>query len=185
MNCQTKQLFAANPSNPGYEIAPYVQSASPLAGDIFGNRLEGSEQGFSDSLNSDGLVVLTKKKSIFDIFGKDVSTAIGRPNSESLAELCRNAPQGFSALVPEDVVIDLLPAIRVVEDVEWKGDCYKHSHWPNDTGDDYYKPYRESLTLTNVQSGATITVSLDSAAEIGNTHDSSTSLDTCNAAQLP
>ena len=186
MNCQTHQLYVSDPSMPGFEIRSFVENLPNSASSIInGDDFSGKEEGFDYSLDANDRLVLTKHKSVFDIFGKNISITIGTPNAAGVAALCANAPAGFTALVPQLTRVDMLPNIQLNKVVEFTGDCSKHSLWPNASGYDFYRPVKVALSVTDTQSNTSLSISLNTAADLGSTNDPKTSMDTCNATQLP
>ena len=184
-SCATGVVSASDPSSPGFGIRAYIESSSPLAGQLFTNEYSGKEQGFQYSLDQNGTVTLIKKKSAFDFFGSDTSITLGTLEASDYTDLCTHAVAGYQGYDGRAVRVNLLANVQAVQNVQWTGSCYKHSLWPNDSGSDYYKPFSESLVISDSRSNSSITLSLSTAAEIGSTHDSSTSIDTCNATALP
>jgi hypothetical protein len=167
-----------------YEIRTQVQNASPdngIANQLFQDAFEGNSTGFSYTTDTSGRLVLTKKKSVLNLFGSDTSITLG---TSDLASLCQQNP-GI-APQPMSVTINLLPNVQVSESVDWTGDCSTHSHWPNGQGDDYYKPFTESLNFSDGNSNISLTIRSDvQTGETSSNGADQSLMNACNAASLP
>jgi hypothetical protein len=171
-NCNTG-TFSALSSDPtdtsDYQLE--IVSQKPLQCDT--DAFLGKPLHFNYQLAADGTITLTKTKRFF--LGKNVSIAIG---SVDIATMCDEGPVPPNGLVTRDLVVSLLPTVRVNQDIELSGGCVQSAQIMSSQPYTYNRSFTNTVTISDSNTNASLSLSMGGSMLF-------TDMPSCQNLQLP
>ena len=181
-DCQTKKIFTYDPKNPEFEIVSSARSPSGFANAVLLTEpFGGQQQKFRYFLDSKGALVLYAFASSWSLGGPVIF--VGHPDAAAVGTLCRELRPKQKSLVTMPVPIVLAPNIHVTEDVQWTGECLERVFSADYR--EYDRPFRESLTFSDVRSGHAITLHVNDLVNLATADNLKAAPQMCNSTKLP